>query len=759
MDTFTNPVMKEKISKKKLVLIGAGHSHLYVLKKLITSPLKGYNIFLITNHPFSTYSGMIPGAIAGQYSDYTLDIRPLAHLAGVTFIHAEAKSINPVTQHIELSKGYPPIKYDMCSVNIGSTVSVDIPRDHSPLIPTRPINSFIPMLEKMISKINPKDEVKLTIVGSGIAGIELAFCTQEKLKKICSKKLTVNIIDKSPNPFQNPQFTKILKKEFKDRNIQLFTGYKPESIKNNTLFLKKQTPSLKKDTLAEPENKAHIELQNTKNFINSDDSTMPFDILIWATGATPPDLLLNSNLPKDKQGFASVNAFLQSIDYENLFFSGDCCHFERSLPKAGVYAVRQGPVLFENLKRMATEKPLRPFKPQKDFLQLVNLGNGKAIAQKFGFAGKSSIFWKLKNSIDKKFISEFQVLNTKAQLTDKFKTMSLQTMDMSCGGCASKLSAQSLYKVLQNTKKEDVAISPLNENLLSNPHLKEPTRKLSLVSNIDGFKPFHKDLFLVAQVATLNTLSDFWAKSLTPVQGLASIHLEEFQVSELSWIMEGIKNIFSQHSVHFAGGHTTVGLETLLNISVNGVMESSQKWMSLDNIKSGLDLILTKPLGTGVLLYLDMRGHLPSHWATPLKESLLLPNKTASDIALQYDVPTATDITGFGLAGHLLEMIENKDLSIEMNFENLPLLDGADISLKRGYRSTFHPHNLHFKKQIQTHRKDIDILFDPQTSGGLVLAAEPDQTQNILKDLIDGGHRAKVIGITKPYENSKIIVV
>lgn len=756
--------MKEKISKKKLVLIGAGHSHLYVLKKLITSPLKDYNVFLITNHPFSTYSGMIPEAIVGQYSNYALDVRPLAHLAGVTFIQAEAESINSVTQYIELSKSYPPLMYDMCSVNIGSTVSIDIPRDNSPFIPTRPINNFIPTLEKTISKINLKDEINLTVVGSGIAGIELAFCTQERLKKICNKNLIINIIDKSPNPFQTSQFTKILKKELQSLHIQLFTGYKPESIKNNTLFLKKLNPCLKKDTLKKAEqnseNKAQ-ELQNTKgnNFINSDYLIMPFDILIWATGAAPPDLLLNSNIPKNKDGFASVNTFLQSTGHENLFFSGDCCHFERPLPKAGVYAVRQGPVLFENLKRIATRKKLHPYKPQKDFLQLVNLGNGKAIAQKFGFAGKGPIFWKLKNCIDKKFISEFQVLNTKAQLTEKFKTMSLQTMNMPCGGCASKLSAKSLYKILQNTKKEDVAISPLDKNLLSNAHLKEPTRKLSLVSNIDGFKPFHKDLFFVAQVAALNALSDFWAKGLTPIQGLASIHLEETQVSELSWIMEGIKNIFSQHSVHFAGGHTTVGSETLLNISVNGVMETSQKWMSLNNIKSGFDLILTKPLGTGVLLYLDMRGHLPSNWATPLRESLLLPNKTASDIALKHKVPAATDITGFGLAGHLLEMIEDKDLSIEIDLKNLPLLEGTDISLKRGYRSTFHPHNLNFKKQIQTHQKDIDILFDPQTSGGLVLAAEPDQTQNILKDLIDSGHVAQVIGRTKSYENSKIIVL
>ena len=200
---------------------------------------------------------------------------------------------------------------------------------------------------------------------------------------------------------------------------------------------------------------------------------------------------------------------------------------------------------------------------------------------------------------------------------------------------------------------------------------------------------------------------------------------------------------------------TTAGLELGFGLSCNGLASPHQLLK-----KSGMQLeqllILTKPLGTGTLFAADMRFLAKNQWIDSAIESMLLSNQAAATCLMEYGVTACTDITGFGLLGHLMEMVKASNVSVELNLESLPILKGARETLQSGIFSSLHPENLQFSRYVAASEKFSDclnypILFDPQTSGGLLAAIDSKKAKSCVTQLQALGYpQATIIGRVSP---------
>ncbi|MEJ2115996.1 MAG: FAD-dependent oxidoreductase [Gammaproteobacteria bacterium] len=330
---------------KDLVLIGGGHSHVAVLKKFAMNPLPGLQVTLITRDVHTPYSGMLPGYIAGHYSydESHIDLRPLAKFCGARLIHASAT-------FLELEKNQvfcgdrPPINYDVLSINTGSTPShIEVPGSKQYALAVKPINQFLIAWDALMQKVlEQKGEFKVVIVGAGAGGVEVALAAQFHLQQLLrehsltTEKLRFDIISgngpilATHNASVQNRFTRV----FSERGINVHKGSKAKRVNENT-----------------------IELVNGES--------IQADAIIWATHASAPTWYKESGLAVDEQGFIKIDDSLQSVSHKNVFAAGDIAtvtNYPR--PKSGVFAVRQGPPLYKNIRRALTNRALKKHVPQ-----------------------------------------------------------------------------------------------------------------------------------------------------------------------------------------------------------------------------------------------------------------------------------------------------------------------------------------------------------------------------------------------------------
>lgn len=389
MDTSNaQPIIKD------LVLIGGGHSHLFVLKHFAKNPIPDVRLTLITRDLHTPYSGMLPGYVAGHYSydQAHINLRPLAQYANARIYHSEVNSIHLEDKKI-ICPDRPPIHYDVASINIGSTPStVHIPGAKQYTIPVKPINHFLSKWDHLINKLmfmlEQQQSFKLSIVGGGAGGIEMALASQYrlhhllKLKNITTEKLEIDLYCDTATilPSHNPHVREIFYRIMNERKINIHTQQKIVSVDKNKL-------------------------------ISLDGSEFYTDSTLWITNASAPRWLSDSGLNVDEKGFIAVNDCLQSVSHNNIFAAGDIASvIKYPREKSGVIAVRQGPPLAKNLTRAIQEKALKPFKPQKKFLGLISTGDQYAIASRGNWSFEGALLWKLKDWIDRRFMKKFKNL-------------------------------------------------------------------------------------------------------------------------------------------------------------------------------------------------------------------------------------------------------------------------------------------------------------------------------------------------------------
>jgi len=374
---------------RKFVLVGGGHAHIQVLEDLAENPLPrdDVHVVLVVDKPIAVYSGMVPGVVAGQYQTRQLqiDVRPWASRAGVELCIGRVVGLDPRNRIIQ-TEDSKKISYDLASFDIGSTVTgLDLPGVREHALATRPIDAFIEKIDRLLSKSaerNSSEPFHLVVVGGGAGGVELAFTLQHRLQSVTDRLVATTIIESGQ---------RILK------------GL-PESIaKRAERWCCKRGLTIKNNERVTSVNQTELLLESGE-YIRC-------DTLVWVTGPTSQPLFTKAGLSTERRGFVHVRPTLQFVDHDNLFAAGDCATLidYPNTPKAGVHAVRQGALLAKNLRATLNGTPLRKYKPQGDFLMLLNLGGGHAIGAKWGRSFEGKWVMTLKDQIDRRFMKRFQI--------------------------------------------------------------------------------------------------------------------------------------------------------------------------------------------------------------------------------------------------------------------------------------------------------------------------------------------------------------
>lgn len=375
-----------------LVLLGGGHSHVAVLKSFAEAPIPGVKLTLVTPYPQVLYSGMLPGFIAGHYdqNECHINVATLAHFAKCDVISAHALGLDTANRKVILHNG-ASVPYDLLSINTGSAPRLDgVPGAKQYSIPVKPAEKFwiawTRLLEDAATRTTPQN---IAIVGGGAAGVELLLSMQYRLLHDISAKLHArplfHLVNDMPTllPRHNAKTRAIVERILKERNVTVHSSCRVVSM--------------------------------SECVIHCDGGyKIRADYVIWATGPGAPAWVAKTGLTLDTHGFIAVNENLRSISHSNIFAAGDIAsQHGASHPKSGVYALRQGPPLAENLRAALTNQPFTPYQPQKQALAIISTGDKYAIATRGNWAVSGSLVWKIKDYIDSSFIEKYNHLVSK----------------------------------------------------------------------------------------------------------------------------------------------------------------------------------------------------------------------------------------------------------------------------------------------------------------------------------------------------------
>ncbi len=718
----------------EVVLVGGGHSHVQVLRGAAMEPIRGARLTLVVDTPIAVYSGMVPGLVAGQYAprDLEIDAWALARRAGATVIHARATRVDARERRLHLD-GRPPIRFDVASLNVGSTVAgLDVPGVREHVLATRPIGQLVARIAARFdeARARAKGPLQLVVVGAGAAGVELAFALRGRAARE-RVEARVTLVESGARvlPDRSDAAAERVLRALRARSIEVVLGARVASVNERELVL------------------------------DGGRAPIPQDLVLWAAGAAAPPWLGGSDLPLDAQGYVRVRPTLQVVGHDHLLAAGDCAVLEDGpwLPRSGVFAVREGPILAHNLRALASREGLVDYAPQRDFLALLNLGDGSAIGTKWGFSFEGSWVLGWKDRIDREFV-------------ERFRVASLGPAGMSgmgppvCGGCAAKVGREALASALGRLgvpsdpevvigldKPDDVAV------------LRRPGELV--VTTIDAFPAFVEDAWLVGRIAAANAISDVEAKGVAPRIALAFVTVprggDEAEV--LYQVLAGARTTLDAAGVTLAGGHTTVGPELVVGFAVTGFAREGEV-LAKGGLRAGDRVILTRAIGTGVILHADMDGRADGRWVAGALASMQRGQRAAGEIARRHGATASTDVTGFGLAGHLDEMLRASGVAAEVNLASVPVLPGAYELLAMGVRSTLHASNRSVSL-LQTgalaRPTDLEVVFDPQTAGGLLFGVPEARAAEAVAALHAAGDRdaAVIATIVAPTEARPSLVV
>jgi selenide, water dikinase len=287
---------------------------------------------------------------------------------------------------------------------------------------------------------------------------------------------------------------------------------------------------------------------------------------------------------------------------------------------------------------------------------------------------------------------------------------------------------------------------------------------LALVQTVDFFTPIVDDPYTFGQIAAVNALSDVYAMGGKPVSALAMVCFpEKGDIEILEQILAGGLSKMIEAGCTVIGGHSIRDPEIKFGYSVTGTVDPN-RIMANSGARAGDSLILTKPLGTGVISTGIKKGQAAPGWIAAASESMTTLNKRASEIALKRDVHGMTDITGFGLIGHARELALASGVSIEINSRELRILPGALESIRAGFIPGGLNANRDFAECVVEGRENVaddlwTLLFDPQTAGGLLISVSAKDCEKLVSELQAAGVPATAIGRVLPEQKPLIRVM
>lgn len=759
-----------------VVLVGGGHSHVAVLKRFGMRPAAGVRLTLVSRDLLTPYSGMLPGLVAGHYlpAQAHIDLRKLARFANARIVHAPATRLDLDRRQV-VADGRPPIGFDLLSLDVGSQPAlrgIDGAKEHA--LGIKPVDAFRERwAEAERDCLARGGRLRVAVIGGGAGGTELALSLRYRLRSLLDRsgtpdRVEITLFAETPEIVEShaPAVRRRMARLLAERGVRLLSGHRAAAVRAGGV-----------DAVSGDGGRVAVAC----------------DLAIAATHAEAPGWLTGSGLDLDDAGFVRVRETLQSTADPFVFAAGDVASFDaRRLPKSGVYAVRQGPVLAENLARLALgRRPLRPYRPQPLALALLSSGDRNAVASWGRLTLEGRWVWRLKDRIDRRWMRKYQELPAMAGGTPPIRAVDVSAgaaasvasaekgaagsggeagngpvprpfrrargtgagtaaasrtstaaaaaasaaglasgAAMRCGGCGSKVASAVLHRALGRLPPpaphpdvlvglrggEDAAV------------LRVPPDKL-LVQSVDHFRTFLDDPWLFGRIAAHHCLSDLFAMGAEPRTAQAMVTLPFAPPAKVEQdlfdLLSGVTETLSEAGAALVGGHTAEGPECALGLTVNGLCDTA---LLKAGAADGDRLFLTKPLGTGVVFAADMRAEAPGGTVDAALASMLRSNAAAARVFRACGAASCTDVTGFGLLGHLVELLRASGADAELDLAALPRLQGADALLARGVRSSLHEANAAFGAALD----GLDpgdpraaLLYDPQTSGGL-LASVPD---------------------------------
>ncbi|MBX7165624.1 MAG: selenide, water dikinase SelD [Pirellulales bacterium] len=719
--------MQARLPQREIVLLGAGHTHTHVLRRWRMSPLADARLTCISRFPTATYSGMLPGTLAGLYEPEAMeiDLVRLCASVGARLLCAEVTGLDVAGQRLQLANR-PDVPFDVLSIGIGSVPRAEGLFDEPPaaVVPIKPMQTFLPRLHARLNDVAlPGQTVKIVVVGAGVAGAEIAMGMPAYLRRhFAGRESTLTVIDRHAAPVRDlsPGAAARLARRLQRSGAQIILGRQVVAIDPDALRL-------------------------------DDGTRVPADVVLWATSAAAPPLLKCLSLPTDERGFLLTRPTLQTVAEAPIFAVGDCGTLAAGpAPKAGVYAVRQGPVLWENLGRLSGGLPLAAYRPQRGFLKLVSTGDGEAILDYRGWSAEGRWCWRLKDRIDRRFMSMHQDYQSPSMQDEALVARGAQPR---CTGCGGKVAGRVLARTLARLEV------PVRPDVLVGLDRPDDAAVLQvepgpLLVTADFFAAFVDDPYLVGRVAAQHAASDVFASGGQPLAALALATIppgpEARQEQLLYELLAGGLAELRGMGATLVGGHTIEGPQTTLGFTVLARAASHPRLKG--HLRAGDRLVLTKPLGTGVLLAAHMQARCRAAWYAALVEMLVASNQPPSGIFERCDVAGMTDVTGFGLAGHLLEMLRSSRLAAEIYLDEVPVLPGAEELSAAGVASTLLPANRAVEAEMQVSPDRLALpryalLFDPQTSGGLLLGVPETRVDEVVRAFTaQTGMRAAEIG-------------
>lgn len=676
-----------------LVLAGGGHTHALVLRRWSMHPMQRPNaeISLVSINSYSYYTGMFPSHVAGETSleDLTINLDALAKQANVKLIRAKIIGIDLSERRLRL-EGRQALSYGYLSLNVGSqSRSVFGPS----VINLKPLSNLLSWIDCEEKTNSP--EANIFIAGAGLAAIEIACALQ----------------------FRWPTRNIVISLDGRDIN---------ESAK---------------------------QLLQISGVTIRAKSPPPGATVINCSGSCAPAWLRTSGLPTNNQGrvITRDNFFVSGIPH--ILAAGDCAiQANAPRPPSGVWAVRAAPALARTIENLYLGKKAIPWKPQKRALQL--LGGFKANGKPVGMAiigrqwiGPHPWLWNWKQRIDKGFMRIFSEKNSMYAANPSIQG---EYAAIACRGCAAKLAAFPLEQALVQSNLSSLAKAPQDANPITSR-----TDRGTLLMTVDGFPALISDPWLNARLTTLHACSDIWASGarVDSAQAIVTIPAleENQQISLLSQTLSGIEQALKEQGAKLLGGHTmesrqrptnNPALDLQLSLSVIGSTPKNSEPWSKGPLKAGDILLLSRSIGSGILFAGAMQNQaVPAHLDRALKtmatsQHLILENLFMLSEAYPGCIHACTDVTGFGLLGHLNEMLaSSKQREAELLIDYIICFEGVHGLVKKGIQSTLAPGNqrslnsigttVHLNSEINNPEHSSyfkSILVDPQTCGPMLIS-------------------------------------
>ena len=705
---------------RDVVLVGGGHAHALVLRRWGMDPLPGARLTVINPGPTAPYTGMLPGYVAGHYARDALDIDlvRLCRFAGARLVLDRAVGVGE--DEVALA-ARPPVGFDVCSLDVGihgALPGIAGLAEHG--VPAKPLGAFADRWEAFLAEVADGGAATACVIGGGIAGVELALAMRHRL----GADGAVTIIEAGGQALSGvgARARAALTAKLAEAGVRVLTDARAAEVAPDAVRL-------------------------------TDGGAIPARLTVAAAGAVPYGWLAGSGLPVT-DGYVRVGPDLRVEGRETLFAAGDCAHMVRSpRDKAGVFAVRQAPVLAANLRAAAMgEAPPRAYAPQPRYLKLISMGGRTAVFERGGFLGgaapRGAWAWRLKDRIDRRFMAKLTDLPVMPDYTPREAAADAVAPRPLCGGCGAKAARRELRGVLADAPlppRADVMVGAGDDaGVLRHGEGVQ-------VMTTDTLAAFTDDPWLLARASAVHALGDVWAMGAAPQAAVLSVTLPrmtpELQSRTLTEVVDAVSGVLAEAGAALIGGHTMMGAELSVGLTVTGLAERA---VTMDGARAGDALVLTKPVGTGTVLAGEMAGRSAGIRARGADvaacwEGMTRPQGAAA--AMLAPVANAmTDVTGFGLANHADGFCAATGLRVSWDLPAIPLLPGALDLARQGVRSSLFEDNARAVAGGPPRDPLEALLYDPQTAGGLLAAVPPGRLGALLAAFADAGEPVWIVG-------------